>query len=184
MRGKHVIICGERNSGKTEIIDRLVKQCSVPVYGFCTRIMRERSDGYHEIYMYPAGVIDGHMNSENHLADCNTKDRTVNDDVFKTLGMEYLKAGTDGIIVMDEIGFMEESVSEFCKAILEHLDGNIPVLAAVKGGKKCNLTEKVLNHPRTRVFYLDGSNQDMIYDKILPYVIEWNNNLKKENINV
>lgn len=184
MAVRHILIYGERGSGKTEIIDRITAQCSVPVYGFCTRIVKEKTDGYHEIYMYPAGRADGHMSSENYVADCNTKDRTINLEVFRTLGMKYLEAADDGIIVMDEIGFMEEGVPEFCRAVLAHLDGDIPVLASVKGGKQADFIDRVLNHPKAEVFYLDGSNKEQIYNKILPYVMEWNNNLKKENSNI
>lgn len=181
MKGKHILIYGERGSGKTEIIDRIIEQCSVPVYGFCTRIVKDREDGYHEIYMYPSGKADGHMSSENYVAACNTRDRTINLEVFRTLGLEYLKAHDDGIIIMDEIGFMEEAVPEFCQAVLDALDGDIPVLASVKGGKQADFIDKVLSHPRAEVLNINSSNKEQIYDKILPYVIEWNNNLKKEN---
>ena len=86
MKGKHILIYGERGSGKTDIIDRITEQCTVPVYGFCTRIVKDREDGYHEIYIYPAGRADGHMSSENYVAACNTKDRTVNLEAFRILG--------------------------------------------------------------------------------------------------
>ena len=98
--------------------------------------------------------------------------------------MKYLEASEDGIIVMDEIGFMEEAVPEFCSAVLNHLDGDIPVLASVKGGKQAEFIDRVLSHPKAEVFHLDGSNKEEIYDKILPYVLEWNDNLKKENSNI
>ena len=45
MKGKHILIYGERGSGKTDIIDRITEQCTVPVYGFCTRIVKDREDG-------------------------------------------------------------------------------------------------------------------------------------------
>ena len=178
MTGKHILIYGERGSGKTEIIDRIIAQCSVPIYGFCTRTVREKPDGYHEIYMYPAGKADGHMSSENYVADCNTKDRTVNLEVFRTLGMKYLEAAADGIIVMDEIGFMEEGVPEFCQAILAHLDGDIPVLASVKGGKQADFIDSVLNHPKTEVFRLDGSNKEEIYEQVKLLIMQWNEEIK------
>ena len=105
MKGKHILIYGERGSGKTDIIDRITEQCTVPVYGFCTRIVKDREDGDHEIYIYPAGRADGHMSSENYVAACNTKDRTVNLEAFRILGMKYLEAAEDGIVIMDEIGY-------------------------------------------------------------------------------
>lgn len=173
---KHILICGERHSGKTYLTERLLGECRVPLYGFMTKIMVNREDGYHEIYMFPAGDSAKVMTEENHVGNCNTRQRTVNLRVFDTLGVKLLnEAKTDGIIVMDELGFMEAGSPGFCRAVLERLDGDIPVLATVKaGGMDVEFLKKVRNHPNAELYMVNPENRDELYKTLLPVIRKWN----------
>ncbi len=180
---KHILICGERNSGKTELFDRLLKNCRLPVYGFTTGITETREDGYHEIYMFPAGSRDRIQREENHVGDCNMKERTVNLEVFNSYGVELLnKVCPDGIVAMDELGFMESEATAFCKRVLELLDGEIPVLATVKGGRTdVDFLNRVCSHPKAELFELRADNADELYKIISPIVESWSKRLECEN---
>ncbi len=178
MEQKHILICGKRNSGKTELFERLLAACRMPVYGFSTVIRNTRDDGYHEIYMFPAGKTDGPCTEENHIGDCNMKERTVHLDVFDTLGLRLLEAEPDGIIAMDELGFMESKAPAFCARVLELLDGDIPILATVKaGGPEMGFLDRVQQHPKTLLFRLGDDSEDALYEQILPVIESWNRRL-------
>ena len=124
---KHILICGKRNSGKTELLDRLLEDCRMPLYGFRSCITATREDGFHEIHMFPIRDAERRPTDENRIGICNRSQREVNLQVFETLGVRLLEAKADGILVMDELGFMEAEAEAFCEAVLRCLDGDIPV---------------------------------------------------------
>ena len=124
---EHILLCGRRRSGKSAMIRRLLENVRGPVFGYETITMGTRPDGYHEIYLYPYGVEHPERQESNHVADCNTRDRVIHTEVFDTLGVACIRARKAGILVMDEIGFMESEAEAFCHAILEKLDGDLPI---------------------------------------------------------
>ena len=173
---KHIILCGRRQVGKTTMINRLMRELRVPVYGYQTSTTVRDPDGTRHIYMYPAGKVDGYMSEENHVGDCNMKVRSVNRRVFEDLGVRLLKgAKPDGVIVMDEIGFMEIGADDFCGEVLRALDGDIPVLAAVKDTEfGSEFLDKIRKHQNAGVYMLTEKNRDEVFAAVCPVVLGWN----------
>lgn len=169
---KHIVIAGERQVGKTTLIRKLIEDCDVPIYGFETRCTDYGPDGYHGIYMYAAGSTDDTQTEENHVGDCNRRDRRINLDVFDSLGVSLLEAKPDGIIVMDELGFMEEGSKYFCDRILELLDGDIPVIAAAKCKHFGGFLDKVRNHENVMLYTLTEENRNEVYAELKAVVEE------------
>ena len=169
---KHILICGERHVGKSTLVERLLAEINLPVYGVITKSMRERSDGYHEIYIFRANDKERVLSEENHLADCDTVHRKVNLKLFETLGVQYLnEARDDGIIVMDELGFMEADAKKFTAKVLEILDGDIPVIATAKSTHpNVDFLNKVRTHPNVDLYMINEENRDELYEALLPIV--------------
>ena len=161
---RHVLICGEVGVGKSTLINKLLAGTKKPVYGYCTKSLNKRDDGYHEIYMYPPSDPEKKV----YLADCDTKHRHINTDVFETYGVELLNnVGNDGIILMDEIGFMENNAEKFKARVLEVLDGDVPVLGAVKSSHpESEFLNAVRNHPKVKLYSITKDNRDELYDII------------------
>ena len=138
--------------------------------------MEKAPDGAHRIYMYPAGRIDGRMSEENHIGDGNTRERTVNLEVFEKLGAELLEAAQpDGVIVMDEIGYMEIGAERFCRDVLNAFDGDIPVLATIKETERgVEYMDRIRKHPKVKLYNLTRDRFDAIYTEVLPTVKSWN----------
>jgi len=170
---KHILICGDRGAGKSTLIEKLLSRNCLPVYGFFTR-NTPRPDGAHDIYIYRTGDLERTQSKENYIDWCDSKKRSFNPYVFDTLGTEYLKAGQDGIIVMDEIGFMETASKPFCDAVMRHLDGDIPILATVKGRFDIPFLDRVREHPNAALYTITEENRDELYETLLSVILKWN----------
>lgn len=99
--------------------------------------------------------------------------------MFLTKGIEYLESKPDGIIAMDEIGFMEEQAPEFCRRLLECLDGDIPVIATVKTKMDCDFLDRVKGHQKAQVYEITEENRNGLYDKLFPVLKEWERGLQR-----
>lgn len=174
MTEMHIVVSGAKQTGKSTLIERLLAQCTVPVYGFLTRTTARRADGFHSIYLYPAHSMERPMTEENHVGDCNSRQRTVNADVFTNLGVKYLEHPDGGIIVMDELGFMETASPAFCEAVLSCLDGDTPVLAICKNRSDVDFLNKVRCHPKVRNYTITQENRDDLFELLLPVIKAWN----------
>lgn len=161
---KHILICGERQVGKSTLIRRLIEEERCPLYGFITRSLISRPDGFQEIYMYPPYDESKKI----YLAECDKTRRNVLSDVFEAYGTMLLEsAKSDGMIVMDELGFMEEKSRTFTAAVLKALDGTIPVIAAVKStNPESAFLNAVRSHPNTELFMIDEKNRYELYNTL------------------
>ena len=100
----------------------------------------------------------------------------MNLEVFEELGVKLLnEAKPDGVIVMDEIGFMEIRAERFCDAVLRALEGDIPVLATVKDTELgSEFLDKVRKHPKAEVYMLTPDNREEVLAEVLPKIRAWN----------
>ena len=170
---RHILLCGNRRSGRSSLIRALTKNLEIPLYGLMTRTLNTRADGYHEIYMFPYGAEDLQPDEPCHIGDCNTRQRVIHTDVFNTLGLQLLEAKSDGILVLDEIGFMESNATAFCDAVLERLNGDIPVLAAVRTSIDTPFIRQVLSCEKACIVDMDPSQFSEILNDLTPIVLSW-----------
>ncbi|MBR0090947.1 MAG: hypothetical protein IJP92_04550 [Lachnospiraceae bacterium] len=167
MEKKHVLICGERGAGKSTLIQKLLRESAKPQYGYYTKGSGRDENGRQEIYIYDAAGKDFTPRKECVVGSCDGKSHEAVTKVFDTLGAAYIRAAQpDGIIVMDEIGFFEQDALAFQAAILDALDGDIPVLAAVKAREGIPFLEKVRMHPNADLFILAVENRDALYEEL------------------
>lgn len=174
-RPKHIVLQGERGAGKSTLIRKLVNEIQCPAGGFLTRAVLNNEKGNKEIYMYPASFIYNPSDQDT-LARENGKlcGITMNGvkeaypDVFDTYGTQLIhSASKKELIIMDEIGFMEEKAEQFQKAVLSAFDGNIPVIAAIKAKHfSTPFLEAVRSHDNVQLIELDETNRDEIYEQL------------------
>ena len=176
---EHILLCGRRRSGRSAMIRKLLENVTAPVFGYETLTLRTRSDGYHEIYLFPYGTENPQPCEARHAADCNTRQRVVHPEVFNSLGTRLLQGQKRGVLVMDEIGFLESDAAEFCSAVLRRLDGDLPVLAAVRTGMDTAFLREVCAHKKARCIQMNPVRFDEIHRELLPLVRSWNLSLRE-----
>lgn len=170
---KHIFICGEVGVGKSTLIQRLLVQSAKPLYGFITKKLDPDQNGFHPIYIHQAGAIERVYEEKNLIGTCDRRIHNINLDAFNTLGVSYLQAKSDGIILMDELGFMEAKAETFTRAVLETLDADIPVLAAIKARFDIPFLDTVRTHPNGKLFMITKDNRDQLYEELLPLIKRW-----------
>ena len=130
---KHILICGERGVGKSTLIRRLLAESTLPVGGFLTcRLPQADGDGMFPIYLHAAALPpeERPYDPEHLVGTCDSRRSVRYPEAFDRLGPPLLTSG--GLLVMDELGFLENDAHRFQAAVLAALDGSTPVLAAVK----------------------------------------------------
>ena len=170
---RHILICGERGVGKSTLIEKLLAASSRPRYGFITKMRPAGPDGFHPIYIHPAGqpVEERVYTDGNCIGTCDSRTHRPNLDAFNVLGVRYIEeAKQDGIIVMDELGFFEAKAEAFTAAVLNALAGDVPVIAAVKSRTDVPFLNAVRAASRAEVFYITPENRDELSEKLLPRI--------------
>ena len=172
---KHVLICGKKQTGKTTLIERVMQEVNVPVYGYSTKIFRDNADGISRVYMYPASSKNRRRGTDNYIGSTRDKVLDVRSETFELLGTELIRsARPDGILVMDEIGFMENGALDFRKAVTEAFDGDIHILASIKDtDKNIDHIENIRNHPNSELIMLTEENRDQMTMKVMSIVSGW-----------
>ena len=130
----HALIVGPRGVGKTTLIRRVLSQLGRPVFGFETKKENPLADEVRgsPIYIYDPGT-EHKQTPENLVGYCKNKHFSSVKNVFDRFATKLRTPVPNGhIVLLDEVGFMEASSKAFCGAVLSLLDGDIPVLAAVK----------------------------------------------------
>ena len=170
---KHILICGEVGVGKSTLIQRLLLQCNRPLYGFITKKLEPDEKGFHPIYIHPAGVRERRFDEDNLIGTCDRRIHNIHLEVFNTLGVDYLQAKPDGIILMDELGFMEAQAEAFTRAVMDALDGDTPVIAAVKARFDVPFLNEVRAHKKGLLYMITPENRDRVYEELLPVIQGW-----------
>lgn len=167
-----ILLTGERQVGKSFLIRRLLQNTERPIYGFVTKMEPEGLDGLRRVYMHPAAERpeEWAYTKENLVAVCNRNGvQALYPQIFDTMGVSLLQqAKGDGIVVMDELGFMEASAPAFTRQVLLTLQGDIPVLAAVKKRPGVAFLEKVWQTTGALRYEVTPENRETLYETLLP----------------
>jgi nucleoside-triphosphatase len=171
-----IFLTGERNVGKTTIISRICAGLPFVPAGFRT-IAGPRAEGRDQILLIPFGaetssallcpdpksVVATRFLSEQRME--------LYPELFDSTGAGILKASREApdtrLIVMDELGFMENDALVFQEEVLRCLDIGIPVLGVVKPPqKKTPFLESVRSHPSVRVVEVTTENREAVFEEV------------------
>ena len=168
---KHALIVGATQVGKSTLIRRLVRELDCTVSGYETKKEDGMADAVNgsPIYIYKAGQPH-HPTPENLVGTCKEQQPVPVPAAFDRAARLLEDAENEGVlIVMDEIGTMERCSERFCAEIMARLDGDRPVLAAVKH-KDTAFLNAVRSHPNGRCFTLTEDNREEVYASVLAFM--------------
>lgn len=161
----HLFLTGEKQVGKSTLLRRLSSAVDGRVAGFRT----VRTDSFlhdrYSVHMLPAGQEEA-VNSENLLFICRT-DNPDKDARFDRLGCVLLEnvAGAS-LIVMDELGPNEMAAKAFQHAVMNVLDGDVPILGVLQKAESTFLQE-VASHPKVEVIEVTAENRDEWFETLI-----------------
>lgn len=167
----HILIVGPRQVGKSTLIEKVLKAANRPVWGFETK--KETTSFNQElgypIHIYAAG--SPHIQTKDNLVGyCLDHHPTSYPEVFNNFAKKMQTPPKQGsIIKMDELGFLESDAKEFRDTVLDYLDGDIPVIAAVKHNSTPFL-DAVKNHPNCKCFFITEENRDDLADEVTDFL--------------
>ena len=167
----HALIVGDRGVGKSTLIRHVLNELNRPVFGFETKkedALEDPSRGC-PIYIYVAG--NPHSQTSENLIGYH---RDTDFDAFTAAFDRYApklmeNVPEDAVVELDEIGFLEAKSEAFCQAVLHLLDGNRPVIAAVKN-RDIPFLNQIREHPKARCFDITPENRDALCEEVLGFM--------------
>ena len=167
----HALIVGDRGVGKSTLIRRVLQELNRPVFGFETKKEEALEDPFRgcPIYIYDAGIP--HCRTpENLIGYHRERDFASITAVFDRYAPKLLASvPEDAVVELDEIGFLEAKSEAFCQAVLHLLDGNRPVIAAVKN-RDLPFLNHIREHPKARCFDITAENRDALCEEVLAFM--------------
>lgn len=191
---KHIFFTGNLQVGKSTIVRKIIAaHPEITLGGYFTCWTNKSNMENASLYIFPAernlylssgeyvevnrnGGYTGlseELANENSLVAHFGKTRTEKifyPEVFDNLGVELLeKAKKSDIILMDEVGFIEDKSEKFKEKVLEILDGDTQVVGIVRHleGREGELINAVKSHPNVEVVWVTEDNRDSLPERFI-----------------
>lgn len=145
----NIIICGCSGSGKTTAIKRILAGTQEPIYGFWTEKLAVNPEtGSAPVYIH--GCCEQLSFAADHqIGTCANRCAGKHPEVFDTTGVALLRDIPQGsLVLMDEIGVMEDAAKRFTARVFELLDGDYRVIVAVRD-RATPLLDAIRNHEKS-----------------------------------
>lgn len=157
----HIFLTGAKRVGKSTALQQFLQRQDCRLGGF--RTIRTQQGDRVAVSMVP-------VNGSQPADDCVVLTRDADGfhprwERFNTLGGDLLCQPRDELIVMDELGPAESGAKLFQQAVLNCLDGPIPVVGVIQQADTTFLQE-VRRHPNVRILEVTEENRDRIPDEM------------------
>jgi nucleoside-triphosphatase len=176
VEAKNIFITGAQGVGKSTLLKKVIKNIDCIIGGFMQeKIFTERSTRFNVVPLcdhkksYTIGVYDRKKASM--VIDINSFNIISEDILQKSFNSSEL-------IVLDELGFMEEDSKLFKSSVLKILSSNKPVLGVLKDCDT-NFINKIKIRKDVQVIKIDKANRDFMEGEILSILENNHVNLRK-----
>lgn len=175
---KNLFLTGNIRVGKTTILKHILEKVDVSIGGYITD--RSYQDN---IRKFTALSLYDNVSAFNIAkVDRNTFDKEIYLDTFKIHLVSLIEKSMKyrDIVVLDELGFMEDSISPFKKQIFSLLDSSTPVFGIIKK-YDCDFLNSIRDRNDVIILEITESNRDSIEDYIIDILKSFN--IKFKNCN-
>ncbi|MGQ9845309.1 MAG: nucleoside-triphosphatase [Caldisericia bacterium] len=158
---KNIFLEGEIKVGKTFVLNKILQRLNIKFGGFKTIPIYENNKKISfkliNLCTYEEDIV-AIYNSDGNLI--------VNSNVFDELGVKSLNDAlkNSDLIVMDELGFLEDNSNRFKEKVFEILSSEKKVLAVVKE-KKTSFLNQVIKYGK--VYKVNLKNRESIIEEII-----------------
>lgn len=157
----HVFLTGDIQIGKSTIIRKVIHQLGVAPGGFTSGFGENRYKMNRSLYLNPAWKEPRF--DEEHTVAVFSEGRPPcpSPQAFDRLGGMYLEQSRPWakLLLMDEVGQLERDALSFQRAVLDQLDGPIPIIGVIKD-VPCDWLDSIRNHARVTVIRVTRENRN------------------------
>lgn len=161
---QHIMIVGKNGVGKSTLIRALLDKIPLPVSGVITKKEAAREDGFCPVYIHLYGK-ERQFSDQNLVGVCRSKSSIAYPEAFDRFA-DRMTFPQNGVIVFDELGFMESKATRFTAAVLRTLNEAPFCICAVRD-KHTPFLDTLRSHPRAAVFEITEENRDELRRRIL-----------------
>ena len=155
----HYFLTGERQVGKSTLIDKLISQTGASVGGFRTSFDENRfTSKYRNLYMYDAA--ESLIKDEDHVI-CQ---------IFPDKILPHIeRLNNCDLLIMDECGRLENKAEIFKASVLQALD-KAPLVLGVIQIELPKWTEAIFNRPDVELVHINIENRDSEAERLINLV--------------
>lgn len=167
---RNLFLTGAIRSGKSTAVDTAIaKLAPGRIGGF--RTVKAATDIPGAIgVVYLAPTVGSVAMDTDHLVGIRWGNgrHTAFPEVFEKAGCAIVSAipSDADIVIMDELGIMEQQAPDFCAAVLAALDSHIPVLGVIKP-QASPLLDAIRNHHKSMVIEVTAENRNALPERIV-----------------
>lgn len=161
----NIFLTGEKQIGKSTIINRIIQDFSGKICGFKTLLEKNE---HRQFYFYS---LNSNFRIDEKVYICkkssNNKLEGISESFDKT-GVEILRDcinSSQNIIIMDELGTFENDAYKFHEAVYECLNSKYPVVGVIKD-KSSLFLDTIKKRKDVEVHYITKDNRDAAYKNI------------------
>lgn len=161
-----ILLCGDINSGKSTLIEKLVADMGQAPQGYITVRQPAGADGKSYVYLYDIASPPERIEDAQVIMSISGSGIERHPEYMDSLAASYLKDVPEGsLVVMDEIGTLESAAPLFRHEVMRILSGDYRVFAAVKA-QNTEFLRAVRRHPDCELYIITPENRNDLYEQI------------------
>jgi len=162
-----IFLEGNINIGKSTIINTFLTEYKGKIAGFKTVREQTALDDFFGIYLLDINDKKCSLTIENRAGDCfEDKSLFCYKDVFNIYGVELLNNYIDSdLIIMDELGILEDDCDLFKDAVIRCLDSDKNILGVIKN-KSSEFLDGVRNRKDVQIIKVTHENRDIVLSEL------------------
>lgn len=167
---KNIFLTGEVGVGKSTVISKVLSQLPQVICGGFRTASEMPIIGGNLLEVYIEKAWEETPHDAEHMVGTRLGHGrfTSYPQTFDTVGTSILFATPTNatLILMDELGIMEENAKLFRQAVMDLLDGQLPVLGVIKP-KHTEFLDAILMHERSEIIEVTHENRNELPVRIL-----------------